>query len=118
METTIAKAEELAASIKEYAEARMDEVKLETAEKTSAVMANLVAGAIVTLVFLFVAVFAGIALALLLGDWTGKPWLGFLLMAAFYLLLAFLTWTAKEKLIRMPFMNFMIHQLFTKEQHE
>jgi hypothetical protein len=118
MDSAFHKAEELAASIKQYAEAKIEEVKLTAAEKSSHLIANLVAGAVVAVVFIFFIGFASIALAFLLGTLIGKLWIGFLLVAFFYLLIGIAVWVARGKLIRLPLMNAMIEQLFKLEDDE
>ncbi len=118
MEKTFAKIEELTDSVKEYVNTRVESVKLSVAEKSSALVANLVAGMLVAAVFLFFLIFAGIALALVLGEWTGKMWAGFLIVAGIYLLFGFIVWIAREKIIRLPVMNAMIKQLFSNDDEE
>jgi len=102
----------LAAAVKEYVNTRVDSVKLSAAEKTSLIISDLVAGAIVAVVFLFVLAFASIAGAMALSAWIGKPWSGFLIVAGIYLLIGIITWSAKERMIRIPVMNNIIQQLF------
>jgi hypothetical protein len=111
MESAFAKVEELAGTIKDYADTRMESVKLHIAEKSSA--ANVIAGVIVVVVFLFFIVFANIALAFGLGEWIGKTWAGFLLVAFLYLLIGIIVWFARVKIIRLPIINALIKQLFT-----
>ena len=53
MEKAFAKVEELADTIKEYVNTRIDAVKLNAAEKSSSIIANIVAGLIVLAVFIF-----------------------------------------------------------------
>jgi uncharacterized RDD family membrane protein YckC len=118
MESAFAKMEELAGTIKDYADTRMEAVKLNIAEKSSAVMANIIAGVIVAVVFLFFFVFANIALAFGLGAWIGKTWAGFLIVAFLYLLTGIIVWFAREKIIRLPIMNSLIQQLFTNDDDE
>ncbi|MBL0358237.1 MAG: phage holin family protein [Chitinophagaceae bacterium] len=118
MERTFAKVEELVTAIKEYAEVRIDEVKLTTAEKTSRLLANVLAAAIVAIVLIFFVIFASVAVALLLGLWTGKLWIGFLIVACLYLLVGIIAWFARGKFIRLPLMNGMISQLFKMEEDE
>lgn len=105
----------LAATIKEYVSTRVDAVKLNAAEKISLVISNLVAGAIVAVVFLFFLVFVSIAGALVLSDWIGKPYSGFFIMSGIYLLAGLITWAFRERLIRIPVMNNIILQLFKSE---
>ena len=118
MEKAFAKAEELASAVKEYVDIRLDSVKLSVAEKTSAVLANVLAGMVVALVFVCFIFFGSIALALLLGSWLGAWWLGFLIVAGIYLLLGLITWLARGRLIRLPIMNAMIRQLFNRLEYD
>ena len=118
MEKVFAKTEELAENIKEYVNARIEAVKLNAAEKSSAVIANIIARLVVTTLFFFFIVFAGISLSLLLGEWIGKTWAGFLIVAGLYLLIGIVVWAAREKMIRLPMMNALIKQLFRDEDEE
>ena len=111
MEKTFARVEELADTIKEYVNTRIDSVKLSAAEKSSAVIANVLAGLIVALVFFFFIIFASIALSFGLGEWIGKTWAGFLIVAFLYLLAGIVVWAARGKIIRLPIMNALIRQL-------
>lgn len=116
MEKTFARVEELADTIKEYVNTRIESVKINAAEKSSAVVANILAGMFVAAVFLFFIVFASVALSFGLGEWIGKTWAGFLIVAGLYLLLGIVVWAARGKLIRLPLMNAMIQQLFKKDE--
>jgi high-affinity Fe2+/Pb2+ permease len=118
MEKTFAKVEELADTVKEYVNNRIESAKLTAAEKSSAVVAVLIAGLIVAVIFTFFIVFAGVALSLVLGEWIGKTWAGFLIVAGFYLLLGVIIWAARDKIIRLPIMNALIKQLFREENEE
>ena len=112
METAFAKAEELAGTIKEYINTKIDSAKLNAAEKSSTIIANTLAGIIASVVFVLFIVFAGITIALVLGAWLGKIWAGFLIVTVVYLLLSYIVWFAREKIIRLPVMNNIIRQLF------
>lgn len=115
MENAFAKAEELAATVKEYVNNRIESVKLNVAEKSSAIIASLVAGAIALVVFFGFLVFVGITLSIGLGVWIGKIWLGFLIVAFLYLLIGVIIWKARGRLIRIPLMNVLLQQLFKDE---
>lgn len=118
MEKIFSRAEELADTAKAYINSRIESAKLSVAEKSSAIIANLVAGAIALAVFFFFLLFAGIALSFALGEWLHKTWAGFLIVAALYLLLGIIIWAFRTKLIQLPVMNGMIRQLFNKETEE
>jgi Fe2+ transport system protein B len=111
MEKAFAKIEELADTAREYVNTRIDSVKLNVAEKSSAVIANITAGLVVACVFMFFIVFSSFALAFGLGEWIGKTWAGFLIVAGLYLLIGIVVWMGRGKIIRLPVMNALIKQL-------
>lgn len=110
--------EELFDHAREYVNIRVDETKLAVAERSSAVLSMVIATAVVNIIFLLCLIFASIAGAIAIGLWLRSYWLGFLLVAGLYLLAGLLIWAGKERLIRQPIMNAIIHQLFKKEEHE
>jgi predicted transporter len=116
MEETFAKVEDLAAHVKEYVNNRISSVKLSVAEKSSKMAANIIAMALVVLVFVFFIVFASIALAHVFAKLTGELYLGFLIVAGIYFLLGLLVWMMKERVLRLPIMNAMLQQLFKEEE--
>lgn len=109
------KAEHLVEHLKEYVNTRISLAKLEIAEKVSRLIAWAVAALFVFIVLLIFIVFLGLSAAHGIGDALGKPYLGFLIVAGFYLFVAFLVWWQKEKLLRMPLMNAIVRQLFPVE---
>ena len=116
MENVLVKVEELADSLKEYANVRIDMVRFEAAEKTSKVVSDLsarIAVAVIALLFLF---FFGMALGYALADLTGRTWLGFLIVAAFYFVICLWIWLAREHVFRLPVMNSMIKHLSGDEK--
>lgn len=118
MEKAFAKVEELADTVKDYVNTRIESAKLGIAEKSSAIIANVAAGLIVITFFLLFFLFGSIALAFGLGEWIGKTWAGFLIVAGFYLLVGIVVWTARVKIIQLPVMNALIKQLFGEEDEE
>ncbi len=118
MEEAFAKVEDMSAHIKEYVNNRMDSAKLNVAEKSSDLIAKIIAIAAAMLVFIFFILFASIALAYVFAKLTGEFYWGFLIVAGIYLLLGMMVWVAKERLLRLPIMNFMLQQLFKEEGEE
>jgi hypothetical protein len=113
------KVEDLVDHAREYLNTRIDEAKLAVAEKTSRVIALLIARSVISVIFLLCLLFASVAAAYGLGAWLGKASLGFLLVAGFYFLLGVLVWAGKERMIRIPVMNAIIDQLFKNDlNHE
>jgi uncharacterized membrane protein len=116
MEKVFSRVEELAGSVKDYVNTRIEAIKLNAAEKSSSVIANSVAGVVVGIMFLFFLGLASIALSIVLGEWIGKMWAGFVIVACFFLLLGIIIWFARGKLIRLPVMNALIQQLFKNDE--
>ena len=118
MEKLFTKIENLAGSVKEYVNTRIESVKLNAAEKSSAVIANAIAGVVVAVVILFSMGLASVALSIVLGLWIGNLWAGFLVVASIYLLIGLVAWAAREKWIRLPVMNALVRQLFKEDEED
>ncbi|WP_276482266.1 phage holin family protein [Paraflavitalea pollutisoli] len=112
METTI---RELVSTAREYVEVSVESAKLTAAEKISLLVSNLVAGALVALVFFFFLLFVSVAGALAISNWLQLPWAGWLAMGGVYLLAGIVVWMIKEQWIRIPVMNNIIQQLFKND---
>ena len=70
----------------------------------------------VAVLFLFVIAFGSTAAAWALGEWLGKPYWGFLIVAGFYLLLAIIVWGTRQRLISTPVLNAILKQLYKPEE--
>lgn len=118
MEKVYAKMEELAVNIKDYVNTRIESVKLTAAEKSSGIMANIIGGIVVSIVFILFIIFASVALAFALSLWIGNTWAGFLIVACLYLFFGLIVWFGRKKIIQLPIMNSLIQQLFTHTDEE
>lgn len=118
MEKIFDKAEEMVGNIKEYVNNGLNDIKLKVAEKTSAIIANLVAGLMTVFVFLLVIIFGGITLSFGLGEWIGKIWLGFLVVTIIYLLLGVIIWKLRKRIIQFPIMNAILDQLMNNQDEQ
>lgn len=116
MERIFAKTEELVDDVKEYVDIRVESAKLAIAEKTSLVVANAAAGVAVIIAFIFFAILLVTGLSLLIGEWIGKPWAGFMIMAAVCLINAAIIWSVRKRIIQVPLMNALIKQLFSSNK--
>jgi hypothetical protein len=118
MNETFEKVEGLTEHVKEYITTKVELAKLRLAEKTSLTVGNLIAAVVVAVLFLFVMLFGSIAGAWALSDWIGKRYIGFLIVAGFYLLLAIIVWFARNRLIRFPVMNAIVKMLHKKDDDD
>ena len=111
-------AETFVDQVKEYVNTRLVQLKLLFAEKTSKVVAIVVAAVMLALVFFLFLFLVCVAGAIVIGQWLESFWLGFLVMAGLVLLAGFILWIAKDRLIRRPIMNALINAMFDKEEDE
>lgn len=112
------KAGELFSQFKKYIDTEIELAKLTFAGKVSKMFSQFIAILLVGVIFFFFLVFFSVALGFLLGHWIGQMWIGFLIIAVLYLLVGIITWLLREKLIRIPVLNAIIRQLFSKEYLE
>lgn len=118
MEEYINKAEELILQVREYVDVKVEKVKLEVVDKSSKVVADLIARIIIFLVVGFIVMFASMAIAVLLGESWGRMWLGFLAVSGFYLIIAILVWMTRDRWIRIPVVNGMLNLMTKKEEED
>ena len=104
--------------VKEYVNTRVAQLKLSFAEKTSKVVAIMIAVIMLALVFFLFLVLVCIACAIAIGQWLENFWLGFLVMAGSVLLACFILWISKDWLIRRPIMNALINAMFDRDEDE
>lgn len=110
------KFESLAEQLKAYVNTRVSQVKLSLAEKVSNLAATMIAMLLSALVFFLFLTLLCVAGALLIGQWLGSIWLGFLIVSGFVLLIGLLLWLAKDRLFRIPIMNALIEAMFENEE--
>ncbi|MFI5153967.1 MAG: phage holin family protein [Chitinophagales bacterium] len=114
------KIEETMDHVKTYVNTRIAQAKLGAAEKASDMISIFIAKLMAACVLFFFVFFLSEAAAIGLGEYFGKAWLGYLMVAGIYLLLGLIIWFARERLLRIPIMNAIIARLFKNntEQNE
>ena len=112
------KVESLVDQLKSYVNTRVAQVKLSVAEKASKLAASMIAVLLAALVFLLFLTLVSVAAAIAIGQWLDNMWLGFLLVAVVVLLIMFLLWGLRDRLLRIPIMNSMLKVLFEKEEDD
>jgi hypothetical protein len=116
MQSAFVKAEAFADHIKEYVNNRITAVKLQAAEKTSKMLSNMIAIAVVAAIMLVFAIFVSMAAAYALSPLVGPAYSGFLIVGGVWLLLAVIIWMGREKILRLPIMNRMLSEMFRDEE--
>jgi len=89
--------------------------KFKVTEKLAAMFSNMASGVIVVAVLTLVFVNLNIGIALLVGDLLGKAWLGFMAVAAFYAIVGWIVYLFRERWIKGPVSDSIIHQLLSDE---
>ncbi|HEX8459966.1 MAG TPA: hypothetical protein VF623_00995 [Segetibacter sp.] len=107
---TLTLIESLFSQSKDYIDNRLELYKLKAIDKTSSVIASVISGlALFIIFFLFFVVF-NIGIALLIGDLVGKASYGFLIWAAFYLIVGLVIFFGRNKLFKTPVTGMIIRK--------
>ena len=96
---------------KDYVETRADLFKLKAIKKTAEVGSSIVSQFIIAIVFSSFFIFLNIAIGLLIGDLIGKLYLGFFIVAGFYLIVGLLIYSNRHKIISSPIANSIIKKM-------
>ncbi|MBK8952677.1 MAG: phage holin family protein [Chitinophagaceae bacterium] len=97
-----------------YVNTRVTQAKLSIAERMSQVTALLVAVLLSALVFFLFLLLLSAAAAILIGQWLGILWIGFVIVAGIVLTSGIIIWTFRGRLFQIPIMNRLLDALFEK----
>jgi uncharacterized membrane protein YqjE len=95
----------------DFVETRMDLLKLQAIDKASEAASSLVSGIAIMFLAVFALIILNIGLAIWIGDLLGRVYLGFFVLAAFYILLAILIHIFKETWIKGPVSTMIIKKM-------
>ncbi|MCD8318673.1 MAG: phage holin family protein [Paraprevotella sp.] len=100
---------------KKYLELQKEFVKLDATEKITVILSAVLVVAVLLLLGSIVLLFLTFALAYLLGEATGSLPVGFGIIAAFVLLLAFIFYMNRNRWVIQPLARFMTRLILAKE---
>jgi len=103
--------ESLLAQAVDYGKTSYELVKLKAVNKTSDVGSSFIPIFIVLLILAFVFFFLNTGLALWIGEFTGRAFLGFILVGAFYLVSGLLMYVFLHRWLKKTVRNYIIEQL-------
>lgn len=95
----------------DYLETRIELAKLKAVKKSSEVLSAVVSKILLGIVLCFFIMVLNIAIGLWLGELMGKNYLGFFALAGFYLIAGLIIYSAREKLLKVPFANSLIKKI-------
>ena len=94
-----------------YLETRVELLKLQAVSKTSGVVSSLVSTIIFAVLIVFGVFILNIGLSIWIGTLLGELWLGFIIVGVFYIILAILFVSFKDKLVKRPLTDLLIKKL-------
>jgi Putative Actinobacterial Holin-X, holin superfamily III len=111
MENKPTNVEELFEKFRDYADTRINLVKLKGIHKVSGFMSTLIASLVLVVLLCIVLLCITIGLALLIGSLLGRAYLGFFIVGALYLIIGLVFYSMRAKLIKTPISNKLIKEL-------
>jgi len=97
--------------LRDYLETKLELAKLKTIDRSADILASLVVIVSIILLGSLFILFISIALALMIGHWLGAAYYGFFIVGGFYALLMLLIYLRREKWIKIPIENGLIHKM-------
>lgn len=95
----------------DYVETRLELARLKAIEKSADAASSMYAGLVVFFIaFLFITML-NIGLALVIGEWLGETYLGFLILAGFYALTGLVFYFNKNSWLKTPVNNRIIKKI-------
>lgn len=114
MENNTATIEQLIEKAEVYGKTTLELCKLNTIYKATTLFSSLAIKLVILVVAVFFSLMVNIGLALWIGEYYGKTYYGFFIIAAFYLLLVFVIYLFRNLWIRNPVSNFIISHCLNK----
>lgn len=117
MKIKLEKIEELVVNLKSYVNSTVEIIRLEIADQTSSIIANLTSGLIIGLVMIMFAFFLSLGICFYLSELFGNTYLGFGIVAGAYLLLSIILMAGRKKLLFKPIRDRIIQWIFQKQEN-
>lgn len=111
MEHTATSVEMLYEKAKKYTETSLDLLTLNTVDKTADVLSSLTSRVFIAMAVAMFTLFINIGISLFIGKLLHEYYLGFLVVSAFYFIIAVVLYFFKDKLIETPIANMIIAKL-------
>jgi hypothetical protein len=110
--------EGLKEDITDYVETKVKLIKLKVIEKGGLAISGAITGVLMVIFGFFILLFLSLSAAFGVASATGRPFLGFLVVAGFYILLVGGIIFFKEKLITMPVINALLKKFYYATDEE
>jgi hypothetical protein len=110
------KMDKLIGHVIECAETRFDLVAIDIQDKVSEILASMASIALVAMLLGFVVLLVSIGAAMYLSEYFESAFIGFILLAAFYLVVAVIVWVARARLVKLPVINAVLKKINFHEE--
>ena len=101
--------------IKQYAESKMELFRLEIADRIANTVSSLSSIILITVFSLFIFMFLSIGAAMWINKTYNDSSMGFFVVGGFYLLITIILYAFREKFIKVPVINILLHKLHSDE---
>jgi hypothetical protein len=101
-------------NVHEFVDAKIDIIKLKAISKGAPMISNIIVAVAMAFLGIFILMFLSFSAAYAISSATEKPFLGFLIVAGFYILLAVLVIALKNKMLTTPIMQSLLNSLYYK----
>jgi hypothetical protein len=118
MENCTASIKKLLEKVEVYSNTSVELCKYNMIYKSSAIISTILAKLVLGIIFIILFLFLNIGLALLVGDFFGKSYYGFFIIAGFYMVLVFLFKLFQNQLIKKPVCNYIIRKTLKDNEDE
>jgi len=118
VEHTATSVEMLYEKAKKYTETSLDLLALNTVDKTADVLSSLTSRVFIAMAIAMFTLFINIGISLFIGKLLDEYYLGFLIVSAFYFIIAVVLYFFKDKLIETPIANMIIDKLLKSRRSE
>lgn len=108
--------EELFDELKDYGNVRLELLRLKAIRKISSTSSELIVLIILIAISSLVLFCITIALALLLGAWTGKMYLGFFIMAGVFIVIGLILYSGRNKFVKTSVSDKIVKELLDLTQ--
>lgn len=117
MKIKLEKIEELIDGVKSYAATNIEIVKLEVANRSSVLVSKLLSKLFLGIVIFLFVLFFSLGISLFLSELLENNYLGFGIVASFYLLLAIIFSLGRKILLERPIRESFIKELFSNDNN-
>jgi hypothetical protein len=116
MEQTDRKVKVLLTQVEEYGKTSFELARLKTVQKLIPAATAFTGNLFVLLTLSLFILLLNIGISMWLGDLLGKPYFGFMTVAAFYLLIGIVLYFTAAKWLRKPVSRFIIKQILNQDK--